>query len=676
LHHGWLFPFSPGIAPVPTLAEAFSVALRHHQAGRLELARGLYQQILNADPNHADCHHLLGLIAYQNGRFDQAIVSIRHAITLKPSAPAYYSNFGLALEASGRIDDAVASYLHALSLQPDLAEIHCNLANALLKLTKFHEAATHYRHSLHLKQDYAEAHFGLGLALDKLAQMDEAVAQYRQALRVDPDHAEAHKCLANALLSQGKFEDALAHFQHAVRCRPASAQALCDLGNAQFSLGDLDEACRCYREALRLQPDFAEACNDLAGVLSRQEKHEEAASWYRKAMALKPVFPEAVYNLGNSLERQGKFREALRCYDELLRLLPNATGDLVGKAHWIRSLLWLLLGDFDKGWPEYEWRWARPGIAPRTFRQPVWDGSDLRGRRIFLYAEQGLGDTLQFIRFVPHVKERGAEVIVECQPSLVPLLAHARRIDHLLPVGDPLPAHDLQAALLSLPRIFGTSLDSIPTPIPYLHANPKLTDHWRKQATSGVRSPKSEVQNPTSSDIGHRTSDFGRILNVGIAWQGSPSFSRDRQRSIPLSCFGPLAKLQGIQLISLQKGPGTEQLSAVSCQLSEGRQTSFQVIDLGARLDERNGPFMDTAALMTNLDLVISSDTAIPHLAGALGVPVWVALSHIPDWRWMLERSDSPWYPTMRLFRQAKSGRWEEVFEQMAAELQPVVANR
>jgi hypothetical protein len=266
---------------------------------------------------------------------------------------------------------------------------------------------------------------------------------------------------------------------------------------------------------------------------------------------------------------------------------------------------------------------------------------------MLLYGEQGLGDAFQFIRYAKMVKDRGATVIVECHAPLMKLFANVQGIDRLLPFGAPLPPFDVQTPLYSLPFLLGTTLNTVPAAVPYVYADPGLVEHWRRELDR--LAPRSGL---------------GRGLRIGIAWQGNPTFRDDRWRSIPLARFEPLAKVENVQLISLQKGHGTEQLRGVAGH--------FDVVNLGNKLDEAAGPFMDTAAIMKNLDLVISSDTAVPHLAGALGVPVWVALPHVPDWRWLLQREDSPWYPTMRLFRQARDGDWESVFGRMADELKTV----
>jgi Tfp pilus assembly protein PilF len=466
----------------------------------------------------------------------------------------------------------------------------------------------------------ASAHFNLGVDLFNHGRIEEAIAQYRQALHFDPDKVEAHNNLANLLQHLGRLDEAVASYHEALRRRPDCAEAFTNLGTALSVLGRMDESIASYRQALRLQPQCAEICN----------------------------------NLGLALIEHGKPVEALASFDQAVRIKPS-----YGEPRWNRSLLWLLNGDFANGWTEYEWRWTQPNKGRRSFQQPLWDGSALGGQAILLYAEQGLGDTLQFLRYVQLVQKRGGKVIVECHPALLQLLAGFPGIHQLVGQGSQLPAFDFQAPLLSLPRIFSTSLATIPCDVPYLKADSVLVDYWRRKMC-GVRNPVSDVKT-ASFDIGHRTSKTERCFRIGAAWQGNPTHRYDRQRSIPVQHFARLAKVPGVCVISLQKGPGMGQLPAPA--------ESLPIVHLGDHLDTTSGPFMDTAAVMMNLDLVITSDTAVAHLAGALAVPVWIALPLVPDWRWLLKREDSPWYPGTRLFRQTRCDDWEGVFERIASEL-------
>ncbi len=321
-------------------------------------------------------------------------------------------------------------------------------------------------------------------------------------------------------------------------------------------------------------------------------------------------------------------------YQEALRHDPD-----YAEAHVNLAYFRFLLGNLEEGWPEYEWRWKRRDFTLPPFRQPLWDGSNLEGRTVLIFAEQGLGDTIQFIRYAGLVKQRGGKVIVQCQRLLLRLLATCAGIDRLVPEGDEPPPFDLQAPLLNLPGIFRTTVASIPGNTPYLRADCVSSDHWQKQLR-GMPGYK-----------------------VGIAWQGNPDHALDRRRSLPLQSFAPLAELPRVRLVSLQKGPGREQLTEQGERLG--------VLDLTDRLED----FADTAALMSSLDLVITVDTAVAHLAGALHIPTWLVLPRIPDWRWLLERDDSPWYPSMRLFRQSTWGDWAGVIERLTEALRQVVAS-
>ncbi|MHB1425852.1 MAG: tetratricopeptide repeat protein, partial [Gemmataceae bacterium] len=385
-----------------------------------------------------------------------------------------------------------------------------------------------------------------------------------------------------------------------------------------------------YREALRLRPDYAKAHINYGVALVARGDLEEALRFLNEGVRLSPDSAEAHSSLGTALCSQGRLDDALAEYEQAIDLKAD-----YAEAHWNRALVRLLRGDLERGWPDYEWRWRCTRRSPvPDFTQPRWDGGPLQGRTILLHAEQGLGDTLHFVRYAPLVKACGGRVIVQCQAALIPLLRRSPGIDELAPWGEPSPPFDVQTPLMSLPGLFHTTLETVPADIPYLFADPDLAAHWQRQLSvvSGRR--------------------------IGITWQGSPRHHWDCHRSVPLSAFEPLAQIDGVQLISLQQGHGVEQL-----RHWQGRTPVLQPGDF---VDRANGPFMDTAAILCNLDLVIAVDTALAHLAGGLGVPVWLALHHTPDWRWLLERADNPWYPTARLFRQPAPGDWASVFGRIA----------
>jgi tetratricopeptide (TPR) repeat protein len=711
------------------LGQALDLAVEQHQAGNLRQAEQLYRQVLAVDPLQMDALHLLGVVAHQTGHNEQAIEYIDRAIAVDPRRAPFHNNLGAAYQALGRLEDAVTCYQRALQVNPGYAEAHNNLGLARVAQGKREEAVACYQRALQLRPNYAEAHVNLGIVLREQGRLpeavaslrhglrfrpreakahnnlgvtlmeqgqpDEAIASYQEAVRLDPNYAEALNNLAGALQACGRLQEAAANLQQLVRLRPESVETYKNLGMILRKLRRYEDASACYDQALRLKPDSAEVHNNLGILLWEQARYKEALTCHqealrlrpdygsahnnlginllelgqpeaavislREAVRLNPNFAEARNNLGNALRALGLLEEAVASFEEALRLRPEypeahnnralvpwvqgqfaeATAGFqqaihlkpdYAEAHKNLAMTWLLEGNFEQGWPEYEWRWQCKEFSPPNFPQPLWDGSDLTGRTILLHAEQGLGDTLQFIRYAPLVKQRGGTVIFACPEMLVPLVSRCAGVDQLV-VHTGVP-FDVHAPLLSLPRLFQTTSATAPADIPYIHADVSRVEYWA-QELRGIE-------------------DF----KIGICWQGSRGHQADRQRSISLSQFAPLARLEGVRLISLQKGPGAEQVAALA--------EDWPITDFGGRLDEVGGAFMDTAALMQSLDLVITCDTAVAHLAGALGVPTWVALAFVPDWRWLLEREDSPWYPSMRLFRQKRPGDWQEVFARIA----------
>jgi Flp pilus assembly protein TadD len=489
------------------------------------------------------------------------------------------------------------------------AETDLQRGNALYQQGRYAEAAECYRAALRQRPEDVDALNNLGAALADLGRPAEAVVCYQQALRVQPRHATAHYNLGNLLRVAGRFEEAIA----------------------------------CYADALRLRPDMAEGHHNLGITLRRLGRLAEARASILRALELRPGDAASEVSLGLTLAEAGRQAEALAWYDEVIRRAPENAD-----AHHNRAQTWLLQGDWARGWSEYEWRWRCSEFRPPNFAAPRWDGAPLDGRTILLPTEQGFGDTINFVRYATLVQERGGTVLLAAPERLHPLLGTAAGIDRLVPQGLPreaLPPFDVYCPLLSLPGLFGATPGSVPADVPYLRAEPDRVERWRQalEPIAGFR--------------------------VGLAWRGSPTMlPYDRWRSIPLSRVEPLARIEGVRLIGLQLGPGSEDIGALA-----GR---FSVVDLADRLDESAGAFLDTAAVMMNLDLVVTCDTAIVHLAGALGVPAWLILSTVPNWRWLLDREDTPWYPTVRLFRQVFAGCWDEPIGRMAALLPKLVEAR
>ena len=491
------------------------------------------------------------------------------------------------------------------------------------------EAIKLLREAIRLRPDLAKAHHNLGVALSEEREYQQALASLRTALRLEPNYAEAHYNLGNTLGELDRCEEAVISFKAAIRRKPDYIDALNNLGLALTRLGRPEEAIVYLRQAVRLKPDVPEGHNNLGLAYAERGDFATAEACYEQALRLNPSYVDAHTNLGSAFKERGRLDEAMASYELALALDPESV-----TTHWNRSLAWLQMGNYEHGWREYEWRWQRKETRAKPFAQPHWDGTPFPGRSILVHLEQGMGDSIQFIRYMPMVKERGGTVVVAAPPNLTSLLASCPGIDQVVSEQEEPFLEDFQVPLLSLPALLGTTVTTIPANVPYLSANPDFIKRWEERLSSVPG------------------------LKVGVAWQGNPRHKWDRHRSFPLPLMEPLARAQGIALVSLQKDIGSEQVALL--------KDRFAVIDFSSDLAD----FTDTAALIQCLDLVICCDTAVAHLAGALGVRVWVALSTIVDWRWLLNRDDSPWYPTMRLFRQERLGEWQRVFERMAGELE------
>jgi Tfp pilus assembly protein PilF len=462
-------------------------------------------------------------------------------------------------------------------------------------------------------------------------QLPQAEAAYRQILQANPNHPVALHLLGVLAAQVGRADVALELIGRALAVDPSNPEAHCNRGKILQESKRPAEAIVSLRQALALRPNYPEALHNLGSAHYALGQLDEAAAAFRQALALRPNYAEVHYNLGSVLAEQAQFAAAIAAYRQCLALTPNFPD-----AHANLAGMLLLQGDYANGWQEYEWRWKARDFTspPRHFFQPPWTGTDLAGRTLFVHAEQGVGDTLQFVRYLPLVAARGGRVILEANPELTRLLSANAVAPQILSRGDPLPPFDFHIPLLSLPRIFGTTLATIPASPSYLHADPSLAAGWREKLAALSPRPK-----------------------VGLAWAGNPQLKFDHLRSPrQLSLLAPLADAP-VDFISLQKGPPAEQ--------TKNPPKKMNLHDFTSQLTD----FSDTAALVAGLDLVISSDTAVIHLAGALGKPVWTLLPFIPDWRWQLAGENSPWYPTMRLFRQPRPGDWATPISQAAAAL-------
>ena len=443
-------------------------------------------------------------------------------------------------------------------------------------------------------------------------------------LRDNPYDAAALSALATIETSRGNHAAGLVLLQRAVKAAPANHALWNDLGNLYFTAGAMDEAEEAYRKALQLNDRCAEAYSNLAVICLKRCEHVEARALLERALAIRPQYAEALYNLGNALAGLGKFQKALRRYEQARDLNPQHPG-----TNFNLGITRLVMGDLDNGWPGWEWRW-RSTLAPfkRDFAQPEWKGEELFGKRLLLYAEQGIGDTLQFLRYIPMVAAQGGDILLEIQRPLVPLLQAHPQVAEMVARGDELPDFDLQCSLMSLGALFRTTLSTIP---------PALLKFRGLQEAHARASP---------------------LLQVGFVWAGNATHVRDAERSMPLVAFSPLLTVPGVRWSSLQKG-------SAAVQLMEDERFAG-VTDLAAEFAD----YADTARALQALDLVITVDTSVAHLAGAMGKPVWILLPAVPDWRWLLKRRDSPWYPAARLFRQDAPGDWASVIASVQRELE------
>ena len=607
--------------------------------GRLAEAAMLFRQAIAREPRNGDALHLLGVTLGRMGQAQEAVTHLRAAAAARPSNPYILTNLGHALSSVGRHSEAASAFGRAAALKPDLLVAHRGRAFAELSERRYEEALRSIDRALTLHPQDAVMLANRGNALRALKRPEEALASYDKSLAFAPGDPEIHYSHALALIGLERYEDALGSLDRAQALAPQRVGIHFHRGVALSLLDRHAEALASFERALTIEPRSAEALSNRGVELGHLGRSEEALEAFAQAAEAKPDYIDAFHNAAGTLNALGRRGEALEQFDRALRIQPDHAPTL-----WSKSLLKLALGEYEEGWPLYESRLQLDYLREyrRSFSMPRWTGKeDLAGKRILIHAEQGLGDALQFCRYLPLLEEKGAQVVFEVPEALPKLLRSLRFGGTLIRQGQPLPpALDYCCPLLSLPLAFGTRADTIPAEVPYLAADAAAAESWRVRLSALPG------------------------LKIGLNWQGHAVAEKQawiRGRSFPLACAAPLARVPGISLVSLQKGAAARQRSAV---------------EFGSALTQLTDPdnvcadaLMETAALLSALDLVVTSDTAIAHLAGALGIPVWVALHAMPDWRWLLDRTDSPWYPSMRLFRQRAPGDWPELFERLAGEV-------
>ncbi|MFM0032316.1 tetratricopeptide repeat protein [Paraburkholderia madseniana] len=569
------------------------------------------------------------LEAHQAGRLDAAEPLYREALALDPTHAKVLHYFGVLQHQRG--DHGFAAELMSEALKLDRTDAACWSNRGLVAAALGHreEAMICYDQALQLQPDFADARNNFGVALQAQGSLEVAIEQYRLALAANPSLVDAHLNLGTALNKLGRYDEALACYQHALAFDPHSAEAHFSAGNAYNAQGDHAAAITSFERALALRGDYAEAHINLGSLIGKLGDYAGAESQYRRAVALKPN-PTNLVCLGGSLGAQGRLDEEEGFYRHALALDPN-----YADAH--QGLAWLLLkrGDYKQGWAEFAQRWRKsdyeaiavPGVAE-------WHGEPLDGRRLLLVGEQGFGDHFQFLRYARVLEQLGATVDLCVREPLLPLVERIPGV-HRAFSGKPEGPYDFWVPLMSVPSCIGTELSTVPADVPYMFADKAKIKAWRKRVDAAGTAKR----------------------KVGLVWSGSPTFGNDRYRSMALANLSQLSELNDIAWYALQKGPAHDQLADAP--------EAFRAHDFTADLKS----FDDTAALIMNLDLVIAVDTGVAHLAAALGKPVWVLLPANSDWRWLEERSDSPWYPAMKLFRQTRLGDWAPVVERVSEEL-------
>lgn len=569
------------------------------------------------------------LEAHQAGRLDTAESFYREALTLDGAHAGALHYFGVLHYQRGHHDTAAGLLNRALKLDRHDAACWSNRGLVAAALGHLDEAMICYDQALQLKPDFADAHNNFGVALQAQGALLEALEHYRLALAANPALVDAHLNLGTALNKLARFDEALACYRQVLALDPASAEAHFSAGNTYQAKGEPAAAIASFEQALALRENYAQAHVNLGSLIGKLGDYAGAESHYRRAVALKPI-PTHLVCLGGSLGAQGRLDEEEGFYRQALALDPH-----YADAH--QNLAWLLLkrGDYQQGWAEFALRWRQSDYdAIAVTGVAEWHGEPLEGRRLLLVGEQGFGDHFQFLRFASVLAQRGATVDLCVREPLLPLVERIAGV-HRAFSSKPDAQYDFWVPMMSVPSCLGLDLATLPADVPYLFADKAKLKAWRTRLGAADKSTR----------------------KVGLVWAGSPTFGNDRFRSLPLTDLGALSELENVAWYALQKGPAHAQLADAP--------PAFRAHDFTGELDS----FEDTAALIMHLDRVITVDTAVAHLAGALGKPVWLLLPANSDWRWLEARSDSPWYPGMRLFRQAVLGDWAQVVEEVTEAL-------
>jgi tetratricopeptide (TPR) repeat protein len=616
-----------------------AAALRLLQAGQAADAEAVCRQALTLDAGHANALHAMGRVCLALGRHAFAIEWFARAITQDTTVAGYFSDLGEALQLCNRFDEAIKAYDRALQMQPDVLESWRQLGSLLRRQDRLSEAAQAYDRALQLAPENADLWHLLGEVLKAQDRRDEAVLAFDQVLKFEPGHVDAANAAGLVHFEAERYDAAIARFDLSLQQRPDQAGVLCLKGISLRRLRRYQEALANGERAHALAPHDPDIANSLGCILQNLGRHDDAIAVFDKAITIRPAFAEFHNHRGTSLAELHRFDEAFASFDRAIALKPD-----FADAHWNAALFKLLVGDFAAGWAAREWgrKCRAVGFVERSFDAPLWlADAPLAGKTILLHSDEGLGDTIQFGRYATMVAEQGAHVLLEVDPVLQPLLANVAGVAACLKRGlDPLPPADFHCPLSSLPLAFATRLETIPVMPSYLPAPARdRLQRWEERLGPHDR------------------------LRIGLVWSGNPAHLNDHNRSLPLQSLAPILDLDA-RFVSLQKDVRPSDREVLAAQPA--------IVDLTADI----GDFVDTAALISCLDLVLTVDTSVAHLSAALGKPTWVMLPHTPDYRWLLSRDDSPWYPSVRLFRQDNSRNYTAVIARIREALGALVAQR
>ena len=626
----------------PQLAILLSKSLDLLRESNLDLAEPLLKQALSIEPNNPDTLRFLGIIYAQRKNYPQALKYFDAAIKVNPKNGIAHSNLGNVLFELKQFEKALDSYDKALALNPTYAEAWSNKGNVLYELRRYEEALVHHDKAIAMNPGYAEAWSNKGNALYELERYEEALVHHDKAISMNPGYAEAWSNKGLVLNSLKDYQNALAHHDKAISLQPLSAMAWINKGLGHSGLEEHQEALALYEYALTLSPDLAEAWTNKGNAIFALGRNEESIECHQKAIQLKPDYAQAWYNLAISYTALKNYQESIGAYEQAIRLKPN-----YAMAYWNKSLVELITGDLYHGWQNFEARAFiknSPLIASYNAIPRLINLADAKGKKILIWSEQGLGDAIQFCRYVAELSKLGADITFVTPAALTTLMETLDGDIRIVNNCNDLSGFDFQTPLMSLPFIFNTELDTIPAPTSYLSPDPTKQKLWKDKLGSG--SP----------------------LRVGLVWNGG--FRPDQpemraineRRNIPLEMISHLQHLNNIEFYSLQKGDPAES------ELEANKSTLWPANNLLNFAPELKD-FSDTAALIASLDLVISVDTSTAHLAAALGKPTWILNRYDSCWRWLEDRLDSPWYPSVTLYRQKNLGNWEEVINLVEKDL-------